>query len=111
MMPKKSISKAYDVILSPFQLTDLASQKICPALQLSDTGDEDIILCAISTKKHSSFDIKIGPTKANGLKRVSYIRSNKIATIEKRLALAKLGDLDTKSKSSVQAKLKTLFSI
>jgi mRNA interferase MazF len=105
------MSKSYDIILIPFPLTDLASQKICPALQLSDTGDEDIILCAISTKKHSSFDIKITPTKDNGLKKVSYIRSNIIATIEKRLALAKLGDLDAKSKTSIQTKLKALFRI
>jgi mRNA interferase MazF len=80
------MSKAYDIILIPFPLTDLASQKIRPALQLSDTGDEDIILCAISTKKHSAYDIKITPDKANGLKKISYIRSNKIATIAKRLA-------------------------
>lgn len=105
------MSKAYDIILIPFPLTDLASQKIRPALQLSDKSDEDIVLCAISTKKHSAYDIKIIPTEANGLKKVSYIRSNKIATIEKRLALAKLGDLDTKTKKSVQSKLKTLFGI
>lgn len=110
-MQKKFMSKAYDIILIPFPLTDLASQKIRPALQLSDTTDEDIVLCAISTKKHSAYDIKISPNKTNGLKKISYIRSNKIATIEKRLALAKLGDLDTKTKKSVQGKLKTLFKI
>ena len=110
-MPKKYMSKAYDIILIPFPLTDLASQKIRPALQLSNATDDDIVLCAISTKKHSPYDIKVNPTKANGLKSVSYIRSNKIATIEKRLALAKLGDLDAKSKSSVQSKLKKLFRI
>jgi mRNA interferase MazF len=103
------MSKAYDIILIPFPLTDLASQKIRPALQLSDTQDNDIVLCAISTKKHSVYDIKITPTVANGLKKISYIRSNKIATIEKRLALAKLGDLDNKSKQAVQIKLKKLF--
>ena len=110
-MPKKSMSKAYDIILIPFPLTDLASQKIRPALQLSVTGDEDIILCAISTKKHSSYDIKVAPTAANGLKKVSYIRTNKIATIEKRLALAKLGDLDNTIKKSVQTKIKKLFGV
>jgi len=103
------MSKAYDIILIPFPLTDLASQKIRPALQLSNASDDDIVLCAISTKKHSSFDIKITPTKANGLKKVSYIRSNKIATIEKRLALAKLGDLDGATKKAVHCKLKKLF--
>lgn len=105
------MSKAYEIILIPFPLTDLASQKIRPALQLSKMMDEDIVLCAISTKKHSSYDIKLTPTKANGLKKVSYIRTNKIATIEKRLALAKLGDLDAKTKQSVQAKLKNLFGM
>ncbi len=105
------MSKAYEIILIPFPLTDLASQKIRPALQLTDTGDEDIVLCAISTKRHSPFDIKLSPTKVNGLKKVSYVRTNKIATIEKRLALAKLGDLDGVTKKLVQKKLKTLFGI
>jgi len=103
------MSKAYDIILIPFPLTDLASQKIRPALQLSNPADNDIVLCAISTKKHSAFDIKISPTKGNGLKQVSYARTNKIATIEKRLALAKLGDIDTKTRRAVQDKLKKLF--
>ena len=105
------MSRAYDIILIPFPLTDLASQKIRPALQLSSNTDGDIVLCAISTKEHSAYDIKVTPTKVNGLKRVSYIRSKKIATIEKRLALAKLGDLDTKLKSSVQSKLKKLLGV
>lgn len=104
------MSKAYDIILIPFPLTDLVSQKIRPALQLSDPADEDIVLCAISTKRHSKFDIQVKPTKVNGLKKISYIRSNKIATIEKKLALAKLGELDMTSKKSVQNKLKKLFS-
>lgn len=105
------MSNAYNIILIPFPLTDLASQKIRPTVQLSSAKGDDIVLCAISTKKHSSFDIKITPTKANGLKKVSYIRTNKIATIEKRLALAKLGDLDAGTKKSVQTKLKSLFNI
>jgi mRNA interferase MazF len=105
------MSKSYDIILIPFPLTDLASQKIRPALQLSQATDEDIVLCAISTKKHSSFDIKISPTKANGLKKISYIRSNKIATIEKRLALAKLGTLDASTKQLVQKNLISLLGI
>lgn len=105
------MSKAYDIILIPFPLTDLASQKIRPALQLSTATDDDIVLCAISTKRHSAFDIEVKPSNRNGLKKVSYVRSNKIATIEKRLALAKLGELDAKTKKSVQTKLKSLFEI
>ena len=105
------MSKVYDIILIPFPLTDLASQKIRPALQLSNRADGDVILCAISTKRHSSYDVKLIPSKTNGLKKVSYIRSNKIATIEKRLALAKLGDLDVKTAKVVQSKLKKLLTL
>lgn len=105
------MSKAYDIILIPFPLTDLASQKIRPALQLSKTMDEDIVLCAISTQKHSPYDIKLTPTKANGLKKTSYVRCNKIATTEKRLALAKLGDLDARTTKSVRSKLQKLFGM
>ena len=105
------MSKAYDIILVPFPLTHLASQKIRPALQLSNATDSDIIFCAISTKKHSAFDIPVTPTKENGLKQRSYIRTNKIATIEKQLVLAKLGALDIKATQSVKRKLETVFGL
>ena len=105
------MSKAYDVILVPFPLTNLASQKIRPALQLSNATDADVIFCAISTKKHSGFDITIAPTNKNGLKRISYIRTNKIATIEKQLVLAKLGTLETACTQSVKKKLLKIFGL
>lgn len=105
------MSKAYDVILVPFPLTNLASQKIRPALQLSNATDSDIIFCAISTKKHSTFDLTVHPTEDNGLKQVSYIRTNKIATIEKQLVLAKLGALETKAIQSVKKNLLKIFGL
>jgi len=105
------MSKAYDIILVPFPLTSLATHKIRPALQLSTATDKDVVLCAISTKTHSKFDLKIEPSVENGLKQVSYIRTNKIATIEKRLVLAKLGALEPVTTTLVKAKLQTLLAI
>ncbi len=105
------MAKANDIILVPFPLTNLASQKIRPALQLSNATDTDIIFCAISTKKHSSFDLPLTPTEENGLKQVSYIRTNKIATIEKQLVLARLGTLEAKIVPSVHVKLKKVFGL
>jgi mRNA interferase MazF len=105
------MSKPYDVILVPFPLTNLMSQKIRPALQLSNITDSDVIFCAISTKKHSIFDITVSPTKENGLKQVSYVRTNKIATIDKQLVLARLGTLETKATESVQVKLLKIFGL
>ncbi len=105
------MSKPYDVILVPFPLTNLVSQKIRPALQLSNITDRDVIFCAISTKKHSIFDLPVSPTKENGLKQVSYVRTNKIATIENQLVLAKLGTLEAKVTQSVQVKLRKIFGL
>lgn len=110
-MPKKSMSRLYDIILIPFPLTDLASQKIRPALQLSSITDKDVLLCAISTKTHSKFDIKIMPTSENGLKQISYVRTNKVATIDRKLVLAKLGVLESVAVKSVKTKLAKLFGL
>lgn len=110
-MLKNLMYKRNSIILIPFPFTDLSSPKIRPALQLSNQTDDDIIFCAISTKKHSSFDIPIKPNKVNGLKALSYIRTNKIATIESRLVLARLGDIDSNSASMVKKKLKIIFNI
>lgn len=110
-MLKKYMSNANDIILVPFPLTNLSSQKIRPALQLSNLSDSDVIFCAISTKKHSSFDIPVKPNASNGLKRTSYIRTNKIATIEQKLVLAKLGVLGTLSQQKVRGKLQRIFGL
>ena len=56
-----------------------------------------MVVVFISSKKekhHSIFDIVISPTKENGLKGASTIRCNKIATLEKKIALGELGVLE-----------------
>jgi mRNA-degrading endonuclease toxin of MazEF toxin-antitoxin module len=103
--------KLYSIILVPFPLTNLLSQKIRPALLLGTPTDSDAVLCAISTKTHSKFDIAVKPDAQNGLKQVSYIRCNKIATIDGSLVLAKLGTLDKKTVVLVQATLRKVFSL
>ncbi len=112
-MLKKSMlnGKQYSIILVPFPLTNLLSQKIRPALLLGTPTDSDAILCAISTKTHSKFDVTVKPDTQNGLKQISYIRCNKIATIDRSLVLAKLGALDKKTIVSVQANLRKVFSL
>ena len=105
------MSRPYDIVLIPFPFTDLSSQKIRPALLLTSSKTADVILCMISTKKHSAFDIKITPTNKNGLKHISYARSNKIATIDKKLVLAKLGALESKQQQKVKNKLQKIFAL
>ena len=87
-----------DIILIPFPFTDLSGSKNRPALVLV-SGEMDITLAFISTqlKWKEDTDILLKPTKENGLKTDSIIRLAKLATIDKELAIGKLGRIDSKT--------------
>ena len=87
-----------DIILIPFPFTDLSGSKNRPALLLV-SGEMDMMLAFISTqlKWKEETDILLKPTKENGLKTDSIIRLAKLATIDKELAVGKLGRIDSKT--------------
>ena len=87
--------KKGDVVLIPFPFTDLSSNKTRPAVILIDS-DEDVTVCFITTqlKWHSEFDISVQPSDINGLKKVSILRLNKMATLDKDLIIGRLGELE-----------------
>lgn len=101
-----------DLILIPFPFTDLTGNKLRPAVILVDSS-KDITVCFITTqlkwKEHT--DIELFPSKVNGIKKHSLIRLSKIATIDKSLALGKLGELDNIEIKELNAKLKDLFQL
>jgi mRNA interferase MazF len=84
-----------DIVLVPFPFTDLSANKNRPAVVLVDS-ENDVTLCFITTqlKWQSDSDIRISPSEANGLKKPSLIRINKIATVDKDLVVGLLGHLD-----------------
>ena len=84
-----------DIVLIPFPFTDLSGSKNRPALVLV-SGETDITLAFISTqiKWKEKTDILLKPSKENGLKRESIIRLSKFATVDKDLALGRLGTLE-----------------
>ena len=57
---------------------------------------EDVTVCFITTRLNwqSEYDLSIEPSTANGLKKPSLIRLNKLATIDKDLITGKLGMLE-----------------
>ena len=83
-----------DLVLVPFPFTDLSGSKTRPALVLIDQP-RDVTVAFISTKltKTEANDVSLTPTKKNGLKKASIIKLSKIATLEKRLFLGKLGEV------------------
>ena len=101
-----------DIVLIPFPFTDLSGKKMRPALILV-SGELDITVSFITTqlKWEELFDVKIEPTDSNGLKRISLVRLSKLATIDKDLALGKLGHLSQEEIAIINNRLISLFKL
>lgn len=94
--------KKGDIVLIPFPFTDLSGSKNRPALVLVG-GEVDVTLAFISTqlKWKEDTDVLLKPTKENGLKIESVVRLSKLATIDKELAIGRLGRIDSKTREQV----------
>ena len=94
--------KKGDIVLIPFPFTDLSGSKNRPALVLV-SGEMDVTLAFISTqlKWKEDTDVLLKPTKENGLKIESVVRLSKLATIDKELAIGRLGRIDSKTREQV----------
>lgn len=101
-----------DIILVPFPFTSLSGSKRRPALVLL-ASTLDVTVCFISTKLHweESTDLILEPEKANGLKKKSLVKTSKIATIDKSLAIGKLGAIDAERMKELDRKLIAIFEI
>jgi len=101
-----------DIVLIHFPFTDLSGNKLRPALVLASTFT-DITVTFITTqlKWKEATDIEVLPSLSNGLKKNSLIRLSKIATLDKTLALGKLGVLDNYLITTVDINLKIIFQI
>jgi|SRR5690606_2073722 len=104
--------KKGDIVLIPFPFTDLTGAKKRPALVLIST-ETDITVCFITTqhKWQSEFDFEVEPTEMNGLKQKSLVRLNKMATIDKDLAIGLIGKLDEIYFQKLNENLIQLFQI
>lgn len=101
-----------DLVLITFPFTDLKGSKLRPAVILAVTN-LDITVCFITTQiqwKEQS-DILLNPNKSNGLKRLSLIRTSKIATLDKTLAKGLLGKLNKSELAELNNKLKSLLQL
>jgi mRNA interferase MazF len=101
-----------DIILIPFPFTDLTGIKLRPAVILIVTN-YDLTVSFITTqiKWKESTDIELFPSKKSGIKKVSLIRLSKIATVDKSLAVGKLGELQQVKMSELNLKLKKLLQL
>lgn len=101
-----------DIVLVPFPFTDLTGNKYRPALILIES-EEEVTVCfiTIQMKWQSEYDISVNPTKSNGLKKPSLIRLSKLATLDKKLIIGRLGVLDTHYTNLLNTNLIRLFKL
>lgn len=101
-----------DILLIPFPFTDLSGAKNRPALVLI-SAENDVTICFITTQQkwQTEFDIEIEPSELNGLKKSSLLRLNKIATVDKSLAIGLIGKLDKNHIKRLNEKLIQLFQL
>ena len=100
------------IVLIPFPFTDLSGNKLRPAVILAQTF-ADITVCFITTQlqKQVPTDILIEPSDSNGIKQPSLIKVSKIATLQKTLAVGRIGSLGDNELEKLNSKLKLLFQL
>lgn len=102
------------IVLVPFPFTDLAGQKVRPALVLHVSRGEDCIVAFVSSsipKKKYPFDVLVKASSRNGLKTDSVIKIDKIATLQKKIVIGELGTLESVAMQAVDRALRKLLQL
>ncbi len=84
------------VILIPFPFSDLSQSKLRPAVVLASAGNNDWVLCQVTSKSYADQQaVKLNDTDfSNGsLQVVSYARPAKLFTASRNLIVVKIGEL------------------
>ena len=104
--------KKGDIVLIPFPFTDLSGKKLRPALVLA-VSPADIIVAFITTQteRKEPNDVELQPDSNTGIKKPSLIRPAKLATIDKTIAIGKIGSLPSDSLDLVNTSLKTILKL
>ena len=101
-----------DVVLAPFPFTDLSQVKIRPAVVVADVGMRDWILCEVTSNiRRRDLSIVIGPDDmAEGeLRFRSWVRPDRLATLNDRVFERMLGRLTNSKYSEITAAVRGLF--
>ena len=100
-----------DVVVIPFPFSDLSGSKKRPAFAVAVLPGDDIIACQITSKsKTDPFALPLGAHDfiSGGLPVNSFIRPNKIFTIDKNLVLYTAGHL---SEAKIRSALDAIISV
>ncbi|MBM2812459.1 MAG: transcriptional modulator of MazE/toxin, MazF [Chloroflexi bacterium] len=106
-----------DVVLVRFPFTDLTGAKLRPALVLALSGTPDVVLAFITSQPlpESHANAVIWPADpeflGTGLKVVSTVRLDKLATLRRDLVLRRLGRIGPATGQLVARALRAVFNL
>ena len=102
-----------EVVVFPFPQTNLQSGKRRPALVVADLKGDDLILCQITSQARSdgySFPLNVADFERGRRVRDSFIRPNRLFTVEQSLILYAAGKVKSEKLNQVRAKIRELFA-
>src|SRR5947209_11470993 len=101
-----------ELVVVQFPFTSGHQAKPRPAMVRLDTGDQDIVVARMTSKRKTTpFDIEVVNWQAAGLRSSpSIIRLHKLITIDKKQVHFRLGQLDPADRQNVAAVLALLFA-
>lgn len=108
---EKSNLKVGDLALTIFPFTDLSSDKVRPAVVIGNFQDDVTVLYITKQNKQRKYGIILEPQKENGLKYKSSVIVSKIATLDKKTVLGKIGSLNGKEFGRVKLALKDYLNL
>ncbi len=104
---------AGDVVVLPFPQTNLQTGKRRPALVVADLAGDDLILCQITSRARSdgySVPLSAGDCEQGRLTVDSFIRPNRLFTVEQSVILYAAARVKPSKLQEVQAKIRQLFA-
>jgi len=101
-----------DIILITFPFTDLSGSKLRPSIVLTNNS-QDVTVAFITTqlKWQEPTDLLLTPALNNGLKKLSMVRTSKLATLDKLLIKGRVGSVTIKEIGDLDQRLKLLFQL
>lgn len=109
---------AGDVALLPFPYTDLSSRKQRPALVLTSASynrrHADVLVAYVTSQRQRSewaVPVDNADLSEGRFPKTSWVRADKLATLEQRLVRRVVGRLDTAAMGQVRTRLAKLLDI
>ena len=102
------------VVLARFPFSDLTSKKLRPCLVIGLAEFDDVILCQITSRPYRSkqaVPLSKNDFDSGSIVVDSFIRPDKIATLDESMILRTLGDLKATKISEVKKALKKVLEI